>query len=241
MSSLHDACRDGDTERVRQLLDAGAPIDEKDRNGSTALMLANRAEVRKLLLDAVVKLRLEKGTSLLEKDANGMTLLMYASLHGLTEMVQLLLDKGEPQVDVEDEFGMTALMWASVKGHTEVVQLLLGKGALFDEKKNNGVPPYGGNTALMMASGNSHTGVVKLLLDAVVKLRLEKGASLHDQDAQGLTLLMHASRAGLTEEVQLLLGKGAVVDEKDEGGCGRAATATRRWCSCFSTRERQSV
>ena len=72
--------------------------------------------------------------------------------------MQLLLSKGAP-VDEKGEFCMTALMWASVKGHTEVVQLLLGKGALFDEKKNNGVPPYGGNTALMMASGNSHTGV----------------------------------------------------------------------------------
>ena len=41
MSPLHDACRDGDTERVRQLLDEGAAVDEKDKNGDTALMLAS--------------------------------------------------------------------------------------------------------------------------------------------------------------------------------------------------------
>ena len=41
MSPLHDACRDGDTERVRQLLDEGAPVDEKDEVGRTALMLAS--------------------------------------------------------------------------------------------------------------------------------------------------------------------------------------------------------
>ena len=41
MSPLHDACRDGDTERVRQLLDDGAPIDEKGKYGRTPLMHAS--------------------------------------------------------------------------------------------------------------------------------------------------------------------------------------------------------
>ena len=110
MSSLHDACRDGDTERVRQLLDAGAPIDEKDRNGSTALMLANRAEVRKLLLDAVVKLRLERGASLHDRDARGMTLLMHASRHGHTKVVHLLLSEGAPVDEKHVMYDSTALL-----------------------------------------------------------------------------------------------------------------------------------
>ena len=38
MSPLDGACLDGDTERVRQLLDDGAPMDEKDEHGMTALM-----------------------------------------------------------------------------------------------------------------------------------------------------------------------------------------------------------
>ena len=33
MAALHDACRDGDTERVRKLLDEGAPVDKKDGDG----------------------------------------------------------------------------------------------------------------------------------------------------------------------------------------------------------------
>ena len=69
-SPFHEACRAGDTERVRQLLEEGAPVDEKDEDGTTALMLASEyghTEVVQLLLDAVVKLRLEKGASLLEK------------------------------------------------------------------------------------------------------------------------------------------------------------------------------
>ena len=37
-SPLYHACRNGATERVRQLLDKGAPVDEKNEYGSTALM-----------------------------------------------------------------------------------------------------------------------------------------------------------------------------------------------------------
>ena len=52
-SPLYHACRNGDTERVRQLLDEGAPVDEKDENGRTALMqasLGGHTEVVQLLL-----------------------------------------------------------------------------------------------------------------------------------------------------------------------------------------------
>ena len=53
-SPLYEACRNGDTERVRQLLDEGVPVDEKDKEGKTALMEANlhgQTEVVKLLID----------------------------------------------------------------------------------------------------------------------------------------------------------------------------------------------
>ena len=66
MGSLINASRAGDTERVKQLLDAGALLDEKDTDGDTALMLASlegHTEVVKLLLD--------KGASVDEKDEGG--------------------------------------------------------------------------------------------------------------------------------------------------------------------------
>ena len=71
MSPLHDACLDGDTERVRQLLDDGAPMDEKDEHGMTALMEASmhgHTEVVRLLLD--------KGAAVDEKNKDGGTALM---------------------------------------------------------------------------------------------------------------------------------------------------------------------
>ena len=39
-TTLHNACRDGDTERARQELNA-ITVDKKDENGMTALMVAS--------------------------------------------------------------------------------------------------------------------------------------------------------------------------------------------------------
>jgi len=55
MSSLHDACRAGDTERVKELLDGdgSAQVDEKDEDGWTALERASyggHTEVARLLI-----------------------------------------------------------------------------------------------------------------------------------------------------------------------------------------------
>ena len=70
MSTLHEASRAGDTERVKKLLDDGAPLDEKDEDGDTALMLAsNKGHTE------VVKLLLDKGALLDGKNKGGDTAL----------------------------------------------------------------------------------------------------------------------------------------------------------------------
>ena len=198
MAPIHEACRDGDTERVGQLLDEGAPVDEKDADRWTALMEASRHGRTE-----IVQLLLGKGAAIDAKDKDGWTALMKASNGGHTEVVQLLLEKGAA-VDEKSRSGWTALMWASNDGHTEVVQLLLDKGAPVDEKNKRG------RTALMEASYLGHTEVVQLLLD--------KGAPVDEKDNGGRSALTWASEKGRTEVVQLLLGKGAAVDEKDRDG-----------------------
>jgi ankyrin repeat protein len=208
LSQLHDACRDGDTERVKQLLDGdgGARVDEKDEYGWTALEISSReghTEVVKLLLDTMLKLLLEKGAPVDEKDKNGSSLLMKASMGGYTKVVKLLIDKGALRNE-KDEHGCTALIEASHRGHTEVVRLLLDKGALLDEKIKDG------STALMLVSYIGHTEVVRLLVD--------KGASVYEKNEDGMTALLLASRHGRTEVVRLLLDKGALLDEKDNYG-----------------------
>eukprot|EP00964_Phaeocystis_antarctica_P006895 scaffold3731_cov63-Phaeocystis_antarctica.AAC.2 len=230
MSSLHDASRDGDTERVKQLLDSGAPVDEKDKYGNTALIGASQCGHTE-----VVKLLLDKGASVDEKNKDGCTALWWASENGRTEVVKLLLDKGASVDEKDSTHGSTPLMSASWNGRTEVVKLLLDKGALLDERTKGirfltpllGASNQGhtevaqllldkrasldkedkdGRTALMLASNNGHTEVLQLLLD--------KGAPLNEKDKRGSTVLMIASYNGHTEVVKLLLDKGALLDGK---------------------------
>ena len=71
MSTLHGASRAGDTKLVKQLLDQGVPVDEKDKEGNTALMEASlhgQTEVVKLLID--------KGALFDAMDARGDTALL---------------------------------------------------------------------------------------------------------------------------------------------------------------------
>ena len=195
---LHDACRDGDTERVRQLLDEGAALDEKNEYGFTALMEASyhgHTEVAQLLLG--------KGAAVDEKNENGSTALMEASMNGRTKGLKLLLDMGAA-VDEKNENGSTALIWASIYGHTEVVQLLLDKGAPLDEKDN-----WNGRTALMLASKEGRTKVMQLLLG--------KGASVDEVPMDSaLRALVGADEDQLGRMAAGLLHKRLLEGQEDE-------------------------
>lgn len=61
-------------------------------------------------------------------------------------------------------------------------------------------------TALMIASRNGSTDVVKLLL--------EKGASVNKTDRGGMTALMHAAEAGQFNAVKILLASGADLNKQ---------------------------
>ena len=210
MSPLHAACRAGDTERVRQLLDEGAPVDEKSEFGRTALMWASsygHTEVVRLLLD--------KGAAVDEKGKygmTGMTALMEASDSGHTEVVQLLLAKGAA-VDEKNKWGVTALFFSSEKGHTEMVQLLLDKGAALDEKDRFGM------TALMYASDRDDREVMRLLLD--------KGAALDVKN--GITTVVQAlvtfdeDQLGRMAAAQV---QGQLLKAKGQGSDALVTTAT---------------
>ena len=86
-STLCEAVRDGDTERVRLLLDEGADINRADCYGRTPL---NRAAGRGYT--EMVELLLVRGADINTADNDGYTPLDYANaaLQGDTAMVELL-------------------------------------------------------------------------------------------------------------------------------------------------------
>jgi ankyrin repeat protein len=228
---FREAVEKKEWEKVIKLVNEGADVNIKLRNGLTPLHLAayeRHAKVVELLVDA--------GANIQEKMDTGATALHLAAQDGHDKMVELLLGK-DAKIDEKMNDDVTALHLAAQDGHDKVVELLLSKGAKIDEKRNDGA------TALHLAAQNGHDEVVKLLLgkgvniqekkDAghtalhvaaqegyanVVGLLLEGKAKVDEKTDDGYTALHLAAQAGHDEVVKLLLGKGAKIDEKMNEG-----------------------
>jgi len=117
-TALHVASRNGHTEIVEMLLEEGADVNAKTKEGITAL---NRAS-EKGHTKTVARL-LEKGADVNAKDSDGWTALMWASRNGHKETVKKLLKEGA-DVNAKDNWGSTAIDIASKKEHTEIMELL---------------------------------------------------------------------------------------------------------------------
>ena len=123
-STMDEAVRRGDLERVRELtrrgVDASAP-QRFTRGGGTVLHLA----IERGFEDIALKL-LKAGADVHTKDAKGRTALHWACCKGFKEVVEMLINKGS-KVDERDMFGQTPLM-----AHRQVNELsmcLLRAGA----------------------------------------------------------------------------------------------------------------
>ena len=148
---LHWAARQGRTDIVELLLDAGANKDVKNEYGSTPLNIAadrGFTDIVMMLLDA--------GADKEVKDTFGFVPLHWAAAKGHTDIVMMLLDAGA-DINVMSKNGTTPLHLASAKGDTDIVMMLLDAGADKDVKDKKGKTP------LHYAEEKGHTDVVKLL------------------------------------------------------------------------------
>ena len=99
---LIGAAGEGRLEEVQRLINEGADVNAKLKDGYTALMGASWAgnlEVMKILI--------EKRVDVNAKNTNGLTALMFASATGNLEVVKLLLEKGA-DVNAKDLDGYCA-------------------------------------------------------------------------------------------------------------------------------------
>jgi ankyrin repeat protein len=118
-TSLMQAALDGKTERVKELIDQGADINQRDDNDRTGLMFA----VINMHFETM-KVLLEHGADVNAKSQQGGTPLMAAALAGDLRMVQALLERG---VDLHvrlAETNDTAITIAANHGHAEIARLL---------------------------------------------------------------------------------------------------------------------
>jgi ankyrin repeat protein len=146
-------------------------------------------------------------------------------------------------LNVKDLYGFTPLSIAAQEGHVEVVSLLVDKGAAIEAKANyrgapastaafysnpatmkvlavKGMVEPVGATPLYIAAKEGHLAVVKLLL--------EKGASIDAKAEDACTPLWIAAFYGHADVVTLLLEKGAAVEGKHKDGVTPLAMAAQQ-------------
>lgn len=228
-TALTFAARFGYSSIAQSLLEKGASVNAKGKNGESPLVWASRKGHTE-----VVKILAARGADLRDGD-NPMQLAVSA---GHVTTVKALLDAG---ADVESVYritlavppfrvteGKSSLLNASQKGHVEIVKLLLSKGAdanaICWPAENNPRSDWG-KTALMMAAEAGHTTVVRALLAANANVNQQRwyqdyrgSAGYLKKQGDGRTALMYAAVNGNTEIVEDLLRSGASVGTADESG-----------------------
>ncbi|XP_076444703.1 uncharacterized protein LOC143282806 [Babylonia areolata] len=189
---LLKAASEGQTDRVKQLLQDGASL-HPDQEGRTALHFAaqnGHAEVCKVLVQGgceldlqdtmgytallrassqgvvdVVRVLLEAGCAVDFADHHGNTAVHEATWHGFSQTVQLLI-KYNADVFRVNQSGFTALHLGAQNGHNESCRVLLYGGVDPDLQNNYG------DTALHTAARYGHAGVTRILISARCKLNL---------------------------------------------------------------------
>ena len=200
--ALHEAAKWGLGGDVHALLDAGTPVDGRNRAGKTALLEAatpwHRGDASN-----IVRMLLKAGADVAGTDHEGQTALDAAASAGQLESCRALLEAGATVLRV-DPLGQTALTQAAFGGHAEVAGLLIDSGAEVNAASHQG------QTALHVAAFSGHTEVLHVLIEA--------GADVNARDVQQGTALHFAAFNNHMEVARMLIEAGADVDARELGG-----------------------
>ena len=189
------ACREGDLERVRELIQNGQDVNRGNRYGETPLILAALKGH-----DQMVHELIRAGADVNGKGNIKQTALHYAS-GGHSSVVKTLAKAGA-NLNEQDSLGRTPLMTAAQRGHANVVVELIRAGADVNGKDKDR------RTALHWASSCGHSSVAKTFAEAE--------ANLNVQDVDGVTLSLRAAVCGQDQVVHELIRAGADVNGKDK-------------------------
>ena len=170
--------------QVEFLLSAHLPIEQEDRHGRTALIIAaqnNALDVGRLLI--------AHGAAVDIRDSYGLTPLTAAISVNALAFAKLLLDNGAKvnRFSVET----SPLLLAATKDSCNMIELLLDRGADI-----NITSPHG-STPLLQAIRYSAQNAACLLI--------ERGADIHVKDKQGFTPMRLLAKNGLSLVLRKLL------------------------------------
>jgi uncharacterized protein len=187
------AASGGDSAEAQRLVAAGAPVEHRDRQGRTALLLAvagNHVEVANVLLGA--------GASPNAQAANQDTPWLLAGASGRTEILAAMIPAG-PDFSIRNRYGGNALIPACERAHVETVKLLLTTKIDVNLVNNLGWTCLL-EIVLLGDGGRRHQEVARLVLAA--------GADPNIADKDGVSPLTHARRRGQTTVASLIEAAG---------------------------------
>jgi len=195
-SSIHDACRRGDLDRVRACIAADpALVDADDEHGWRPIFHAGLWR-----REAVVRLLIEAGADLAAHD--GYVMHYAGEVPDNKAIVALLVQHGALEAHVRPPDDLSRQFLAAVfLADAARVRSLLGRHSRLATAIDGR-----GDQPIHHAARNGDTEIVRLLLD--------HGASANARNARGHTVLYCAGGHGHLASLELLLERGADPHEK---------------------------
>ena len=200
-TALHWAAEHEDVEMADILLEAGARVAVRTREGVTPLQLA-ATNGSAPMLGRLLRAGADPNAALTPA---GDTALMLAARTGRADAIRALLESGANVNATETWGGTTPLMWAVSGGHTDAARLLIAAGADVNAQ----------SYYVAAANGRGFEGRTPVA---------NRTESKVEEFASGwLTPLMFAAREGHLGLARILVAAGADVDTV--GGDGKTALA----------------
>ena len=231
-AGLHQACSEGNVERLKVLLCQGARLSDKGGNGDTPLHSACRAgqtEVASLLIQLgaaihkdwycctplhyacescdvdTIKLLVELGADVNAKRDNGNTPLHCACMSCDVDTIRLLVELGA-DVNAKRNDGGTPLHCACQQHvYVDTIRLLVELGADVNVKRNDGGTPL-------------HCACQQHVYVDTIRLLVELGADVNVKRNDGVAPLHCACQHGHVDTIRLLVELGADVNVKRNDG-----------------------
>ena len=201
------ACRVGNLERVRQLIQYGQDVNRGDSNGTTPLMWAADNGH-----DQVVGELIRAGAGVNGKSKYKQTALHSASCCGHSSVVKTLAEAGA-NLNVQDKDGMTPLMWAAYFGYANanvVVELIRAGADVSVLSSHEWCSVAAGSTALHFAAAmnNIECGVLLVEAGADKKTRNKKSKSPLDLASFRFRRTIQQAQSFSTKRIVAVIGNG---------------------------------